>query len=81
MTLKVFASHFGNMLHIKLSLRKYGNTSQINYLRSRSRSEKQEIGSKRVIFLVFKFFVLQFVVLLSLCLVFIHTITMSFKYK
>ena len=77
MTLKVFASHFENMSHIKLSFRKYDNTSQINYLRSRSRSQKQEC----VIFLIFKFIVPQFVVILSLCLVFINTITMSFKYK
>ena len=81
MTLKVLAFHFGNMLHIKLSFTKHDNTYQINYLRSRSRSKQQEIGSKRVIFLIFKFIVPQYVVLLSLCLVFINTITMSFKYK
>ena len=81
MSFKVFASHFGNMLHIKLSFRKYDNTFQINYLRSRLRSQKQKIGLNFVIFLIFKFIVPQVVVILSLCLVFISTITMSFKYK
>ena len=81
MTLKDFASHFVNMLHIKLSFRKCCNTSQINYLRYRLRSQKQEIALKCVIVLIFKFIVPQFVVILSLCLVLISTITMSFKYK
>ena len=48
MFLNVFASNFGNMLHIKLSFRRYAYTFQIILLRSRSRSLKQEIDSKYV---------------------------------
>ena len=48
MFLNVFASYFGNMLHITLSFRRYAYTFQIILLRSRSRSLKQEIDSKYV---------------------------------
>ena len=41
---KDFASHFENMLNIKLSFKKYDYTSKIIYLRSRS--QKQEIDLK-----------------------------------
>ena len=48
---------------------------------SRSRSQKQEIGSECVIFLIFKIICSQLFVIVLLYLVFINVITMSFKYK